>query len=130
MKERTPLRILHVTDTLGEGGAEQNLLTLVQQLGQDQAVHGLAWLYDDEQLREAFRPHVATMVALRTGRHLGMLPAALRLARAVREFQPDLLHAKLVRAQLLARLAAQLAGRIPVLSTWESLTYDKYMWTG
>ena len=96
MEERRPLRILHVMDSLGEGGAEQNLLTLVQQLGRDQAVHGLAWLYDDDQLREAFRPHVATMVALHTGRYLGMLPAAVRLARAVREFKPDLLHAKLI----------------------------------
>src|SRR4051812_30472629 len=128
MEARRPLRILHVMDSLGEGGAEQNLLTLVRQLGQEQAVHGLAWLYDDDQLREAFRPHVGTMVALRTGRHLRMLPAAVQLAREVRKFKPDLLHAKLIRAQLVTRLAAQLAGRVPVVSTWECVTYNKYIW--
>ena len=115
-------------DSLGEGGAEQNLLTLVQQLGQEHAVHGLAWLYDDDQLREAFRPYVDTLVALRTGRYIGMLPAAVRLAREVRKFKPDLLHAKLIRSQLLARLAARLAGGVPVMSTWECVSYDKYMY--
>ena len=94
-------------------------------LGQEQAVHGLAWLYDDDQLREAFRPYVDTMVALRTGRYIGMLPAAVRLAREVRKFKPDLLHAKLIRSQLLARLAARLAGGVPVMSTWECVSYDK-----
>src|SRR3954447_4829146 len=64
MDLQRPLRILHVMDSLGEGGAEQNLLTLVRQLRQDQAVNGLAWLYDDDQLKDAFRPHVATMVPL------------------------------------------------------------------
>src|SRR5437764_620763 len=128
MEARRPLRILHVMDSLGEGGAEQNLLTLVRRLGPKQALHGLAWLYEDDQLGEAFRPHVTAMIPLHTGRQFGIFPAAFRLAREMRKFQPDIVHAKLIRAQLLARLASWLAGGVPVISTWECVSYDKLMY--
>ena len=115
-------------DSLGEGGAEQNLLTLVRRLRAPVCEHHLVWLYDDTALMEAFRPHVGSMLSLRAKRGIGLVGAAGRLAAHLRELRPDLVHAKLIRAQLVARVAARLAGRLPVLTTWECLSYSSKMY--
>lgn len=123
-----PLRVLHLMDSLGEGGAEQNLLTLVRRLPPPACEHQLAWLYDDDRLLAAFAPHVQRLLPLHCGRGLGMAVAAFRLAAALRADPPDVIHAKLIRSQLVARLAAKLCGGIPVISTWECVSYTERMY--
>ena len=119
-----PRRILHVIDSLGEGGAEQNLLTLVRNLRGPRCEHWLAWLYDDPNtLLEAFRPHVARLIPLHSEHGFGHLSTILQLSRTLRADPPDLVHGQLIRAQLVARAAATLAGRIPTITTWQCVSY-------
>ena len=115
-------------DSLGEGGAEQNLLTLVRRLPPSECRHDLAWLYDDNALLEQFRPSIARLMPLHASRWLGLVQAAVRLAAHLRADPPDLIHAKLIRAQLVARLAAVLCGGIPVITTWECVSYNERMY--
>jgi glycosyltransferase involved in cell wall biosynthesis len=123
-----PLRVLHVIDSLAEGGAEQNLLTMVRSLPPPDYEHHLVWLYADDRLLAAFRPHVASTIALRAGRGWGFLRAARGLARHVRRIRPDVVSAKLIRAQLAARFAVMLAGKTPIVSTWECVSYTPDMY--
>ncbi len=123
-----PLRVMHVIDSLAEGGAEQNLLTLIRNLPAHEYEHHLAWLYPDERLLPAFAPHVASVLALRTGRQLGLLGASSRLAKHIRRTHPDVVSAKLIRAQLVARIAVAISGRIPLVSTWECVSYGDEMY--
>jgi L-malate glycosyltransferase len=121
------MRVLHVIDSLAEGGAEQNLLTLIRSLGPPDHEHHLAWLYADDRLLAAFAPHVASTLPLNAGRGWGLVGASRRLAEHIRRLRPDVVSAKLIRAQLVARSAAALAG-VPSVSTWECVSYTPDMY--
>ena len=121
------LRVLHVIDSLAEGGAEQNLLTLVRNLGPPYE-HHIAWLYDDERLRSAFAPYMASMLALGAGRQWDLVRVSLKLTKHMRRLRPDVVSAKLIRAHLVARVAAGLSGGIPCVSTWECVSYTPDMY--
>jgi glycosyltransferase involved in cell wall biosynthesis len=123
-----PLRVLHVIDSLAEGGAEQNLLTMVRSLPPPDYEHHLAWLYADERLLSAFTPHVASALSMHARRGFGLVRAAGELTRAIRRIKPDVVSAKLIRAQLAARLAAMLSGKTPLVSTWECISYTPDMY--
>lgn len=118
------LDVLHVTETLAHGGAEQNLLSIIRRLPPDRFRHHLAWLYDDDVLLEAFRPHVMSLVPLHASRGVGLVWATNRLARWMRRFRPDVVHAQLIRSEIVARVAALAAGRLPVVTTWQNTFYD------
>jgi glycosyltransferase involved in cell wall biosynthesis len=119
-----PLEVLHVVESLGEGGAEQNLLSFLKHMPADRYRHHMAWMFPDERLRERFRPHLATMIPLSAGKGARLLRTAWDLAGWVRKLQPDVIHAQLVRPQLIARAASLMAGRPPVVTTWQAPYYD------
>ena len=128
MDSERSLRVLHVIDSLAEGGAEQNLLTLIRNLPSPDYEHHLAWLYPDERLLGAFAPYVASTFCAAAKGGWGLLGASHRLAQHVRQLRPNVVSAKLIRAQLSARIAAALAGRIPLVSTWECVSYTPDMY--
>jgi glycosyltransferase involved in cell wall biosynthesis len=122
-----PLDVLHVIDSIGHGGAEQNLLSVIRRMEPQRYRHHLAWLYSEHQLLEAFRPHVATLLPLAARPRLGLLHAAARLGDWIRHHRPDVVHAQLLRAHLVARLAATVGGRLPVVTTWQNAIYEDSM---
>jgi glycosyltransferase involved in cell wall biosynthesis len=119
-----PVEVLHVLESLGHGGAEQNLLSVLRCLPPDRFRNHLAWLYDDERLLESFRPHVASLVPLRAHGRLGLFRATAHLTQWLRQHRPDVVHTQLVRAQLVGRASARLARRLPVVTTWQNVFYD------
>jgi glycosyltransferase involved in cell wall biosynthesis len=121
-----PLEVLHVIETLGEGGAEQNLLSFLKHLPQDRYRHHMAWMFDDVTMLERFRPHVASFIPLSAGHGARLAGAIWRLARAMKRIQPDVVHTQLIRSQIAARAASLLAGRPPVVTTWQAPYYDPY----
>ena len=131
---RGPLHVLHVTESLAHGGAEQNLLSFLRRLPPGRFHHHLAYLYPDEGLLEQFRPHVASLLPLGAGRGPGLLKAAATLQGWVRRNRVHVVHAQLVRAQLVARTAALTAVfgtalgamRLPVVTTWQNAFYDDF----
>ncbi len=120
-----PLRVLHVIESLGHGGAEQNLLSLLRQLPREKFSHHLAWLRHDERLIDGFRPLVDSMIPLKAGPGLGLLAATARLRRWIRDHAPQVVHVQLVRSQIVGRIAALCAGRVPVVTTWQNVFYAK-----
>jgi glycosyltransferase involved in cell wall biosynthesis len=118
-----PLEVLHVIESLGHGGAEQNLLSVLRFLPAHRFRNHLAWLYDDERLLESFRPYVASLLPLRAHGRVGLFQATARLARWLRSQRPDVVHTQLVRAQLVGRAGARLARRLPVVTTWQNVFY-------
>src|SRR5438874_13301563 len=58
------VEVLHVIDSLGEGGAENNLLSILRRMPPDRFRNHVAWLHDRENLVEAMRPHVASLIRL------------------------------------------------------------------
>jgi len=120
---RRPLDVLHVVESLGQGGAEQNLLAFLRCLPEDRFRNHIAWLYDDTRLLESFRPHVNTLLPLGARGSKDLLAATLALAGWMRANRPSVVHAQLVMPQLAARAASLLARRPPVVTTWQSAFY-------
>src|SRR5690348_8964411 len=120
-----PLRVVHVTDSLGQGGAEQNLLTVLRRLPPDRFEHHIIWLFERDELVPAFEPLTRSLHALHC-RGPWALPLAVPvLARLIREIRPDVVHTQLLCAQIAARFATRCT-RIPtgVVTTWQSTYYD------
>ncbi len=118
-----PLRVLHVMDTVGSGGAEQHLNAVLGELSPERFENHLAWLYEDERLLPEIRPHVVTATPLGSGHGVSHLATVLRLRDLIRKLQVDVVHAQLIRAQVVSRLAAALAGQVPLVSTWQNTYY-------
>ncbi len=116
-----PIDVLHVIDSLGEGGAEHNLLSIIRRLPADRFRNHVAWLYEGESLVEALRPYVATLLPLHASPSL--FGAAAALTDWMTEHRPRVVHAQLLMAHLVARIAAR-AAAIPQVTTWQSVLFD------
>lgn len=118
-----PLDVVHVTDSLAHGGAEQNLLSLLRHMPRDRFRHHLAWIFDDLRIADSFRPFVDSMIPLGGDYSVrGCLRATVALRRWIAQHKPDVVHAQLITAQLVARAAA--LGQCPVVTTWQNAWYD------
>jgi len=125
MPER-PLEVLHVFEALGQGGAEQNLLSILQELPPPRFRHHLAWLRPHpNELRDAFAPLVESMVPLHDGPRWSHARATRVLTRWLRAHRPDLVHAQMIGPQLVCRAAAALT-RVPVVTTWQNALYEEH----
>ena len=117
-----PLRVLHVINSLGVGGAEQVLATLVAHRGEgvECAVARLAPPGDlDAAVREA--GGAVHVVGERGARRL---PAAIaNLTAIVRRVRPDVLHTHLMRSEILGGVLGAALG-IPVVGTVHNVAWS------
>lgn len=113
-----PMRILLLTTGLKLGGAEQQVAALARQfiaLGHAVAVVSLTPGCD------VALPEAVTVVPLEMRKTpQSMVRALWRLRAFVRQWQPDVIHAHMVHANLLARVLAAMGNAPPVISTAHS----------
>src|SRR5262245_20490738 len=117
-----PLEVLHVIEALGQGGAEQNLLSILRELPSPRFRHHLGWLRPHpDELAASFQPHVASMVPLHDGPRWSHARATTKLVRWLRVHRPAVIHAQMIGPQLVSRAAALAGGgRVPVVTTWQN----------
>lgn len=117
------MRVLHVIESMGRGGAERNFATLLpalSALGVESVVATL-WsghAYDDRLARYATRHDFG----LQPGPAFTAIPGLIRLARGC-----DAVHTQLPWADVAGRLAA-LAARKPSVTTLHTTQYDHENW--
>jgi glycosyltransferase involved in cell wall biosynthesis len=117
------MRVLHVIESMGRGGAERNFATLLPALaalGVDSVVATL-WsghAYDDRLARHATRHDFG----LRPGPAFAAIPGLIKLARGC-----DAVHTQLPWADVTGRLAALAAGK-PSVTTLHTTQYDRDNW--
>lgn len=117
------VRVLHVIEDLGYGGAERLLGTLLPLLPARGFRADVAALGRREALAEPLRHSGILVHQLRLG-SLGDVRAALwGLHRVIQRHHYDLLHTHLTHANLYGRIVARLAG-IPVTSTYHDSDYE------
>lgn len=114
------MRVLHVIESMGRGGAERNFATILPSLhalGVENVVATLwsASAYDEQLARYSVRHDFG----LKPGPAFAALPGLLRLARTV-----DVVHTQLAWADIVGRLAA-LAARKPSITTLHTTQYDR-----
>lgn len=114
-------RITFVSSHATLGGSELYLERLVAGLGPD-------WVREVVLLQEGpfadrLREQGVPVRVLATGRRWGLLTGALRLARALRQTRPALVHANGIKAALVAVLATR-AVRVPIVWVKHDFSWD------
>lgn len=115
------MRVLHLINGLGAGGAERSLaelLTIYESLGIESSI---ACLHrTTEGVEDAVLSGTATVRFLPA---TGLPSRILAVRRILREFRPAVLHTTLFEADILGRLAA-VRTRLPVLTSLVNTSYD------
>ena len=115
----SPLRVFHVIDGLGTGGAERSLAEMLGELD----ARGIASTVLPLQRRgRGVEASLATSADVRFLDGPGIVGQVRHLRTAIRQGKPDLLHTTLFAASTVGRLAA--AGGPPVLTSLVNTPYD------
>jgi glycosyltransferase involved in cell wall biosynthesis len=120
---RRPLRVAHVIETLGTGGAERLVADVVRRLDRarfESRVFALDGPLDLRGEIESGGVEVDPILVAPRRRPVACLRA---LTRALRRFGPGLVHTHLYYGNVMGRIAARLAGGAPVVTTLHNPDY-------
>lgn len=110
-----PLKILHVITGLTTGGAEIMLYKLLKTVPRSEVSSRVVSLTEIGPIGERIRELGISVDALGMGRGFPSPLKILALARLMRHHHPDVVQAWMYHANLMAGLAARLAGSPPVI---------------
>jgi glycosyltransferase involved in cell wall biosynthesis len=116
------IRVLHVIDSLGRGGAERQLVNLATTHDRAAVESQVVTLYDEHDLAGPLQASGISVESLHLRPPRQMALGVRRLRRILSATRPDVVHARLVTADFVARLAVT-GTRIPLLSSLEAPTY-------
>jgi glycosyltransferase involved in cell wall biosynthesis len=110
-----PIRILHITTTIGTGGAERMLLNVIADGDPAQFRHGVLALRRGGMLEEPLRQAGAEVwnCDLKAGDL--SLSAAFKVRRILAEFRPDVIQGWMYHGNLAACLARTLGRKVPIV---------------
>ncbi|MEW6131437.1 MAG: glycosyltransferase family 4 protein [Acidobacteriota bacterium] len=122
------LKVIHVIESLGSGGAERLLYTNLKNLDPEKFQNtvimvyprGTHWLEPIQQLG-------VTTYCLDCNSYRNLPAGIKRLQALLRQEKPDLIHTHLWAANVIGRLAARRLG-IPVISSIHNPDYDAEAW--
>ncbi len=109
------LKILHVITGLSTGGAEMMLFKLLSRLVRENVGNEVISLTGGGPVGERIAGLGVKVHALGMGRTVPSPLKLISLARTMRQARPDIVHAWMHHANLLAGLAARFAGAPPVI---------------
>lgn len=121
---QSPIRVLHLIEDLGSGGAERLLYVNLSRLDRTRVVGRVCHLYDRalhwrDSILELGYP--VTSLHLNSVREL--LQGVIRLRRQLRRDPVDVIHTHLFGANVVGRLAARSLG-MPVVSSLHNPDYE------
>ena len=119
------MKVLHVIDSLGHGGAEHQLALLVRSLDPTQITSSVCHLYSHAPLAGRIREHGIEVHDLAQRTSYSDLPRAIAaLLSHARRVRPDIIHTSLVRSDLVGGVVGALLG-VPVVGTLCSISGDE-----
>lgn len=116
------MRILHVINSLGKGGAEQLLVASIKFLESKGVVNKLIYFDPKVEFKEEEVLFSKTCIQIDLGSKT-LFRAAQVISGEIREFSPDIIHSHLYWPTLACRLAVK--GNSVLFSTYHSLLYSK-----
>jgi glycosyltransferase involved in cell wall biosynthesis len=117
------IRVLHVIDSLGTGGAERQLAVTLLRFSNAGFQHSVCALGSADTYGEMLRAGGIPVVALNRSPRREAVRTLRGLRGVIDRTAPDLIHVSLYYAGVLGRLAGRLAGK-PVVTTLVNTTYE------
>jgi glycosyltransferase involved in cell wall biosynthesis len=118
-----PIRVAHVIETLGTGGAEKLLAGVVERLDRAGFASRVIPLEEPLDLKDEIEAAGVEVDPVLVSPRRHPVACVRGLARRLRAFSPDVVHTHLHYANLLGRVAARLAGGPPVVTTLHNPDY-------
>lgn len=118
------IRILHLIESLGRGGAEKRLYNDLKYLDKDKFTNHVFYLFPDNTIEADINALGVKTGCLYAELNLRFLKALVRLLRFIQREKIDIIHTQLFSADILGRLMA-LFTRKPVLTTIQSSVYER-----
>jgi glycosyltransferase involved in cell wall biosynthesis len=115
-------RILHVIPTLGRGGAERQLVSLVVNATQDE--HIVCYLREPSDFASELREHGIEVIRLDSSGPSKWLKGAAGLTRVVKQNAPDIVQTWLLDASISARLGQLLGPKVQLITALQSPDYE------
>ena len=103
-----PYRVLHVISTMGQGGAEHQLLLNLATLDRNLFENSVCCIREEGALADDVTALGIPIYTLRVPRKLGWPRAVFRLQGLISSLKIDLLHTSLVDADIIGGLAGRL----------------------
>jgi len=126
------MKICHLYPAVMRNDGPSNvLLALLSELaehGVENVVVGLRPSPIERNPRDAIERCGGKYIELKMGRSISDVTVAAALIRTLREEKPDILQCNLIRANFYGKLAARIAGRIPVIEVTHNV--ERYMVDG
>ena len=121
---RESLKVLHLIDGLGSGGAERLLFTNLQHLP-DQGVESdvVTVFGNDNFWRDSIRSLGVEVHSLNCSGNAEIIAGMSRLRKHLAAIRPNLIHTHLFTSNVIGRIAGRLAG-IPVISSIHNPEYE------
>ncbi len=118
------MRIAHVIESLGRGGAERLLADLLKRLDKERFESRVFYLFPNHTLRDEIEQLGITCECLQLSSAWDLSRGVGLLSRQLRFFAPDIVHTTLQKADMFGRLAARKAGIRHILSTLHECPYN------
>jgi len=115
-------RILHVIPTLGRGGAERQLVSLVTNA--TTAEHIVCYLREPSDFAEELRSNGHVVICLNAAGAAKWLKGAASLRKLLKLYQPDIVQTWLLDASMSARLGSILGPRVPLVTALQNADYE------
>jgi glycosyltransferase involved in cell wall biosynthesis len=119
------IRILHVITSLGRGGAERQLVSLVSNTKRSGYEHVVCYLRAPDDFAEEIRQSGPTVIGLDVAEGKGQwFSAARKLIRVIKAERPDIVQTWLYDADISTRLARLGTKRFPIITSLQSPVYE------
>jgi len=119
------IRILHIIESLGPGGAERALLTNLTYLDKDKFYNVAVYLYNDEFFLSDLKEIGVKAYSLNLKNIYQPFTAINRIVKIIKSEKIDIVHTNLFGADIYGRIAANLAGAPHVITTLHNLGYKR-----
>jgi glycosyltransferase involved in cell wall biosynthesis len=118
------LKVLHLIEGLGSGGAERLLFTNLKHFEPGAAVNLIVTVFTGEDFWAAgLKGLGAEIRTLNCRSRKGFVAGVWRLIKLIREFEPDIIHTHLWTANVIGRIAGRITG-VPVVSSIHNPDYE------
>jgi len=119
-----PIKVLHLISTLSSGGAERQLVNLVNSTSKEIVGYIVCVIGEPYFFAPNIREVGCKVIELGISAKHPFLEAASKFRNIVREEKPDIIHSWLYDANVSARLAAVLNGKIPIVTSLQLADYE------
>ncbi len=120
------MRVLHVIETLGKGGAEQALVNLLPSLQEIGVTCHVAVLSPPFDLVDKINDLGVTLHFLNIGHRWNAISAILKIRKIAKENEYDIIHSHLFFPGIYSALSRPLARHPKRIVSYHNLDYDSY----